>query len=182
MLLPRSVEIQQEKLCFQWCETRTVLLQCCRMLPAAWRSMCKHSIKAHWLHRPCQHWAVSSKLFLLCYNWHCSTLDSYRWCFCTDKSQHPRADLLPKPLYMNNEKLSFRHPLPCSSILFLASHLPITAIISLCGLSTPVMLCVALWLLPERELPLQVVAPERQPWGVNMRLLHVVMKVASIKR
>lgn len=59
---------------------------------------------------------------LLCCDWHCSTRDSYRWCFCTDKAQRPQADLLPKPLYMNNEKLNFRHPFPCRSVSFLSSH------------------------------------------------------------
>lgn len=62
------------------------------------------------------------KIFFYCADWHCSTRDRYRWCFCTDKAQRPRADLLPKPLYMNNEKLNFRHPFPCCSVLFLASH------------------------------------------------------------
>lgn len=52
----------------------------------------------------------------------------------------------------------------------------------LCGLSSPVLLGVALWLLTERELPLQVVATEWQPRGVNMWLLHVAMKIAPVKR
>lgn len=52
----------------------------------------------------------------------------------------------------------------------------------LCGLPMPVLLGVALWLLTERELPLQVVAAEWQPWGVNMWLLHVAMTIAPVKR
>lgn len=116
------MEIRWDKLCFQWCETRTVLLQHCKMLPEALMCVWRTSSRLTGFTD-----LASAELFLkvflfLCYDWRCSTRDSYRWCFCTDKAQHPRAGLLPKPLYMNNEKLNFRHPFPCWSVLFLASH------------------------------------------------------------
>lgn len=74
-----------EILCFQWCETRPLLFQHCRMLPEAWLYVCNNIIEADWFHGPCQNWDALLRFFflLLCSDWSHSIHDSYRWCFCT---------------------------------------------------------------------------------------------------
>lgn len=90
--------------------------------------------------------------------------------------------VITKPLIHEQWKLNFRHPFRFCSILLLAWY---TSSMHSKHLSVWFFYSSAAWcssVLTGRELLFLVAAPVLQPWGVNLWLFHVSVKIAPVNR